>query len=53
MAALSRELVICVPEGELHAIAKVLDDAWGIRHFGRLRLLGDKSAQIRPLDDLL
>jgi len=53
LATLSRELVICVPEAELQATAEVLDDAWGLRHFGRLRLLGDESSELRPLDDLL
>ncbi len=53
LTVLSRELVICVPEAELQATAQVLDEAWGLRHFGRLRLLGDESSELRPLDDLL
>jgi hypothetical protein len=53
-AALSRELVICVPEAELRATAGALADAWGLRrHFGRLRLLGDESSDIHSLNKLL
>lgn len=52
LAHLGRELIICVPENELLATAEVLDDAWGLRHFGRLRLLGSESEEIRLLDSL-
>ena len=52
LALLSRELIICVPEAELQSTAEVLDNAWELRH-RRLRLLGDESSKVRPLDDLL
>jgi hypothetical protein len=51
-AARGRQLVICVPEGELRETAEMLTDEWG-RHYRRLRLLGDQSSHVYTVHELL
>ncbi len=53
LAAMSSEMVICVPDAELASTAHVLDDSWGLRSYRRLRLLGDRSLAWWRVDELL
>lgn len=47
-----RELMICVPQTEIHGTADMLADEWK-RHYRRLRLVGSESPRIFTVRELL